>query len=469
MAKRSAVPKRPRKRRHPFTWLVLGRIDQIRTARALRLFTPSGERANVVEIDREHGLADYHLSRIVRGQVGLAVDKLFEVLELLGENAAGFFAEVLGPSEVNALRLLEEIEAEHLRDVDPFPELGAGELPAPSRDEGAASPELEERLVRLDERRFVDPKAALPVALALWDELLERSTADPSRSTVELLCRCLGAIGSMARTQAGGFSAAARCLRLALAHAKRHRLAGAEADLLQRAAYLLSHKGRRQAAVMLALAAREEYLLAGNPVGVGKTLITLGRMQQPAGRPEQAARSFRAGLALIPAWDWWGRETAHEGLAMAALSTGRFLEAERELLMAIEVARQHPSALLDHLAWIGGEIALARGQNEEAAERFERARAEMGQRHPLEGGLLTLRLAIAYLRLGRQDELRRLAADLVGLLKPLAREPLAVEILTEVARAVIAGEVREQLLQRAAVRLWRGYPLLEKYPLQALA
>lgn len=192
------------------------------------------------------------------------------------------------------------------------------------------------------------------------------------------------------------------------------------------------------------------YQRQGNRQLAGRALLKMGTYTGYAGRPEEAIRLTREGLALLD-------EERDPGLVFVAVHNlarwltdcGQFREA-RKLLWQNRTRHQHAGGALNLLKirWLEGEINAGLGELERAAIAFQAVRdgfAEAGLHYT--AAVASLDLATVWLRQGREAEAHRLALD-------AARVFLALGIHREALGAVL-------ILQQALEVSQAGAALLE--------
>jgi tetratricopeptide (TPR) repeat protein len=131
--------------------------------------------------------------------------------------------------------------------------------------------------------------------------------------------------------------------------------------------------------------------------------------------------------------------TLHFNLADNLIQLGRFAEAELLLPGVRELAERLGNDLdLVRQAWLEARFAAGRGRTDEAAAGFEKVRrAFLTRRIAYDAALVSLELAVLYLRQGRQAEVQEIAAELLPVFtaQNVQRESLAtVQLFCDAAR-----------------------------------
>jgi tetratricopeptide (TPR) repeat protein len=165
----------------------------------------------------------------------------------------------------------------------------------------------------------------------------------------------------------------------------------------------------------LLLRAATFYRLAGEEGKAAYPLVTLGLLQADRQEHRAARDTFRMALRLIhPGKDARLYCYAHHNLAWMLCELGHYAAAAEALASGRDFYGEHPDLYTrSRLAWIEGKIAAGLGHLDEAEAAFLAIR-----RHFLEEGngydaaMVSLDLALLYLKAGRTAELRQLAEEL---------------------------------------------------------
>lgn len=319
------------------------------------------------------------LSRVSSGQLASTFAGFNESLEALGEDIEGFFglhlafksapimlldalvqpksAETLPPELASSLGCLLE---------DPPGELVVKEL------SGEPHPGLEEAVLdHLDSLRYRDAEVATTLAIKTATELAAQTSKSPGWQA--LYCRSLGIAASACR-QLGHLSLANRTLRKALTDAQRWHLLPEEARLTQRVAYLLSDYEMPQFALEIARHAGLLYARAPDIKGVAKALIDEGLMLIRLDRAAEAAKVLERALPALPPSESRYRAAAFCGFARHHQENGDLDAAAKALEAAAALLDENETRSLANVFTRRGEIALARGQLEQAERYFRETR-----------------------------------------------------------------------------------------------
>lgn len=361
-------------------------------------------------IDERMGKCEGYLGRVLRGEVKLQVQMLFEALEALDADAIDFFARALGV-QVRPEHLLRRLErgaaSEGATILDRIELAVAGEqveVWVPAEEPGAHPGELPGLLARLDELRFSEPGEALPLAERAVAGAARRIAAFPDLESRRLLARALGMLAAVYRIQAR-FALAARCLRLALTLSAPRELGETRADLLQRTCYLLGDQGEYAIAAQVARQASDAFLLLNKPNEIGRSLVDRAIMLNRAGDPKGAIEAYLSSLEYLPPQAWYNRCSVFGGLG-GSTWRGDLTRAGEWASRAVGAHRTREGQNWWRLIWLQGEIALQRSDLEAAESVLRAARRTFAEQdNPFDIAMISLRIAktLAHGRQGERD------------------------------------------------------------------
>lgn len=422
-----------------------------RVLRELAAERASHGHGEAASIDRRMNKARGYLSRILRGDLSLQVETLFEALEVLEVDAADFFGRVTG-TRVSADRLLRRLERRAASDgpslLDRFEITVASDRIEVMHgfDGRPEALNLSESLRDLDEELFSYPDRALRSAEDVLRAALHGLEDDPVTENVDLFCRALGALAAAYRVHAR-FGSAARCLRIGFRLCEAQGLTATRADLLLRTCYLLGDHGEYDLAVELARQASDSCLFRKDREDLGRALVVRAIMHNLAGDWTAAIEAYNLGLEYLPEEIWIGRWSCYQGLGRIYTEQGSLEDARHAVGQAATTHRTSAGQNWWRLIWLQGDIALKEKDFESAELLLREARGgllDLG--NPLDVALVSLRLAKALLMAGRVAEMRTLAAEMMRLLKPLEKNRIAGGAVYEFTCAALTGEVTVHLL-----------------------
>jgi tetratricopeptide (TPR) repeat protein len=347
-----------------------------------------------------------------------------------------------------------------------------------SGEEGPATERVERartrfRSVLLGFRLLDETRASLPdrprraLAFARLAERVALRLADPHRGLGPLR----GEIGGLALAHQGNALRALDDLRAADAAFARARwlldewgvsdpATLGEVDALEGS--LRRAQRRFGASERLLRRAAVHWTAAEEPLGLARTLVTLGSLYFHSGRPREAFAAAEAALAALPA-------NAPARLRLCAAHNRVFYLCELgHFDLAAELlaeARPLYEAFGDpwtrlRLAWVEGRIAAGLGRREEAQERLEAVRegfAAAGATY--DTALVSLELAELHLAAGRPAAARRVASETVPLFAALEVPRELAAALAQLRRAAAEeGALTAALLREVGRAVRRAQP-----------
>lgn len=175
-----------------------------------------------------------------------------------------------------------------------------------------------------------------------------------------------------------------------------------------------------------------------------RALIILGDTYCAAGSPEQAIETTRSALALLdPESDLRLLAAGHYNLALQLVEAGRFTEASMLLEEDASLfGRVQEDWLQLRLLWLRGDIEAGQGHLGAAEQAYLETRdGFIAQGNGYDAAIVSLDLAILYLRQERTADVRRLADEMLPIFQAqdVSREALA-------ALALFQETIREDRL-----------------------
>jgi tetratricopeptide (TPR) repeat protein len=159
-----------------------------------------------------------------------------------------------------------------------------------------------------------------------------------------------------------------------------------------------------------------QFRLIEAPDDTARCLIILGDTYLASGAPERAIEATQSALAILgPESDAHLQVCARYNLALQLVGADRHEEALAQLTLDEELYRRFPEPWLElRLVWLRGDIAAGTG-NVLAAERAYRETRDgfVAQGVGYDAAMVSLDLAVLFLRQGRTDEVRRLAEEML--------------------------------------------------------
>ncbi|HEY4587818.1 MAG TPA: hypothetical protein VII86_01260 [Thermoanaerobaculia bacterium] len=194
------------------------------------------------------------------------------------------------------------------------------------------------------------------------------------------------------------------------------------------------------------------FQLAGEKTEAARSLLTLGLMYYDRQEPGKAIETTEAALVhLSPEVEPYLYFGGRHNLTLFLVEDGRF-DAAAELLQAdAELYERFADPwTLQRQVWLQGKIAFATGRREEAEQAFrEVRRGFILQGNGYDAAMVSLDLALLYLKAGRTAEVQPLAAEMHTLFgaQEIHREAAAALLLFQEAaeREALTAEWVEDL------------------------
>ena len=360
----------------------------------------------ISRIEADLGVSDGYLAKVCRGELKISVNSLLATLERMRVDPGQFFAKALD-TRVDSDWLLEEIE--RFGDVDSKLteiEKATAELEA-AAPTATAPPSVDAEVMVADfvrargteQRRRLGAgrKYCHPAFAAAYLEHLDALRYDDAREArldaaavaVKLVPRLPGrqaerialqlkaiAVYASCHRQNGSWATAARALRLALGLARRQRQHEMLADLLVRAANVLSDNGRFEQAKDLLDEALVIYYDLDSQDRLGMVMVERGRTLLYLGRHQEAVGALDRSLSLLhgdsqPVRRY--RLAVHQLLALVYTEMGDLEQAEAALTLALAMSKDAGKANQATVLWLHGVIALKRTSYQVAEESLREA------------------------------------------------------------------------------------------------
>ena len=315
--------------------------------------------------------------------------------------------------------------------------------------------------------RHNDPDGMV-LSASLAVQIAERLGTDPGtdRETVDLQARAWAELGN-ARRVADQLPAAEAALARAIA------LAGGGtgdplllARLMDLTASLYMDQRRLDEAIRLLDCVYAIHLRNGDHHAAGRTLISQSRAFGYAFESEQAMARLVEGLRLIDA----AREpqmalAAIHNLLSCLIDCGRSGEANTLFGHVRELYAAYAEPFDDlRVLWLEGRIATALDDDERAERSFLRVREGFQDAARLSDvALVSLDLAVLWLRHGRTAEVRHAVDELVSVFRANGIRREALGALLMLKEALQKDRVTDALLRRVTTEMWR----LERIPSQS--
>ncbi len=210
-------------------------------------------------------------------------------------------------------------------------------------------------------------------------------------------------------------------------------------EVLDLKASLLREQRRFEEALQLWDEAISFHRQAGDPVQLSGLLVKRAKALEEAGNLTEAINVLQeAGAILTPKTDprlyWYSRHN----LLSCLVAAGHLKEAEQLLpeIRTLSSRMEQPRINALRLKWIEGRIALGLGRIEEAEDALRQVQKEFLSRFMgYDAALVSLDLAILYIREHRHEEIKRLAFEIMPVFqsRDVHRESMAALIMFQKA------------------------------------
>lgn len=420
------------------------------TAKILSQIHEKGRKCRrISHAERAIGVSSGYLrKRVAAGTIDL--EKLLGLMEDMALHPARFFRQVFPTSGENVLTLIDPPQG-----------------PPPAIIERAWARLLEangetvshDYLKELDRRRYEEPKRT---ALALEDALDRCKASD--------LPFLLGVWASTQRILLN-IDKATHAILTAFAIAVELGDSRSYGDLLRRLSYVIAERGENRTAFILAKEASDVYLIAGDLVAVGRTLVDRGMWHFYLSELDTAITMQERALELLPKDDHAHRLGALQGLGLYYQERGEYKKAAGYAEAARTNAVHLSPWFQAKLAWLEAGIAQGLG-NLETSEHFLKHVVDTFRTlHIGQAALAIVDIVEIQLTNHRFGDAYRSATSILPLIGPLSsRNRLVAAIETELTALIRDGAKAMQILQvehvRQAVqnlkrerRIWRSLHL----------
>lgn len=399
------------------------RIQQIQTA-LKRRFQVAGRGSVALVQDRLKLGAGYFKNQRRAGRRRVDVRVLFRSLDLLGVDAAEFFASLLGDADpVDRFRT----DAAMLCRNRQQPAI----LAALAERNSAGAGEGEFDPAALDRLRYGEPRRLLRRTRSL---ALQVSDAD--------LPVLLGIHASACRV-IHKLEEAQIVLAYALDLAKGDN--AVLADLVQRASYVAFETGEAEKALALSERATLIYLRAGDLAGVGKSLVDQGGWLAALNRTEEQLQTYESALRYLEADSdrldvRRNRFSCLGNLSVAYRRLGDLRKARQCVRMAHRCSQGSGPTEIGKLHWLEAQIARDAGDLEAAERHFQRAVDALRPVAPVDSALCTLDLVRTQLRRGATAAAYQSAREMTALVQTLHKNRVAAAAVADCVRCALTGQ-----------------------------
>lgn len=287
------------------------------------------------------------------------------------------------------------------------------------------------------------------------DEIWQERIADPARAGRRaasmarygaerpFVARALGVWGAVLRTR-GDLNTATIVLGDAIELAEGYPRILAE--LAQRAAYVVSDRGRFREAADLVEHSIVQYTRCADTVGLGRALVDNGSFLDRCEEYAEAIDAYTAALEFLPESEQFNRCAAHHGLALVYVNLDRLPDADLSLRRALQVQVPLPEIETARLSWLRARVAQARGESGKAVLFFESTLAHLGE-YPADYAVAATELVLLKLKTGRIAEATLEAKRLTTVALRIENE-IVESMIANLILAARGGELSVDLAKR---------------------
>ena len=290
-----------------------------------------------------------------------------------------------------------------------------------------------------------DPREAIARA--------EKAMESASRQTLPRLCSISGA----AYRRLADLKQAYHTLHKGLELAKEYGDDDAEADLLQRIAYVFGDHGDYPRALATSESASMRFLKAGDLAGCGRSMFAQGMWLYYLEEFGKSTKVCRAAFRLLPAAEVDHRFAALQCMALAFMETRDLRRARRYAKLAQTFEGQIAASMWAKQLWLDAKLLKREGAFRDAEKALQSALdhfLEIGA--SLDVAFACIEITTIIIQNGEPGRAREVATSYGRLLvssPTLADNPLASAAIMELVRCSVTGDNLEVVLKRLRRRL----------------
>lgn len=299
-------------------------------------------------------------------------------------------------------------------------------------------------LEAIDKLRHEDPASCLTASKRALKEVSWRE-----------LPWALGVYGSALRVE-GHIPEAHRALAGGLKCARKISNRMFEADLLQRASYVVADSEDYEEALELSELALLTYALIADHPGIGKATLVRATWFLALDRFKDATAAYESALSYLPKSFQGYRHSAVHGLGLVNFQQGKFDEALSYLNEAVNMSDGLGPLLRAKSAWLKASLLAHRGALKEACEAYDLTIQNLAP-SPIDAGLASLELIKLLYKNGEALQALKVARTMAGLIGPVSmKSRLAGATLTQLVNLAFQGETTIlDTLGRCEIQLMR--------------
>ncbi len=279
-----------------------------------------------------------------------------------------------------------------------------------------------EFLSSLDEERYSD-----------WDKAAEMALWAVDKIEDALLPRLLGVAGSTYRLQMR-LREAHHSIYTGLKLVRAHHDPLAEANLIQRLAYVVADHGHHKAALCLSRSAAWAYLEQGDRAAMGTALVDQGIWLSHLGQFPEAIELQHLSLEFLLPGQQRSRCAAYQALAIAHDQLGELREALGFITEALTLKASVEPLARCKISWLKGGLLAGEGKLASAEEVLGGVVAKLRTLHPGECASAACDLVSVQLKRGRAIQAYAVATSMISFLEPLRGNRIISAAIAELLR-----------------------------------
>ncbi|MEM1204938.1 MAG: hypothetical protein AAGN66_17035 [Acidobacteriota bacterium] len=410
-------------------------------------------------IDGALGHAPGYLSRVLSGNAQLTCARLFEILAVVGEEPADFFARTFPllepPTAVGFLPTRKEASKRSSRLPIRDRLLTWGRHASVAADGGVFDGDP----AHLTRTILRNQDEAYALAVSWLEPVTESAPTAMEPESASRLCEVLVILGEVLRRR-GDRNTAADILDLAFRFERPLGRPALRALVYRTGVYLLSDLGDLDSALMFAERAERLAQAADDPVGVPRALYLRALISKRLGFPDRALPLLRQcgrQLQALPGDHRHHRTAVAVTLARIHLEAGDLGQASASLTVAEGLLVRRDDATYAQWLAAAGEVASLEGRSEEAEARFAEAKAIYGRvGNPSDRAVVLLCEVLHLFRAGDLPALSSRVEEITALAEHVEGNPIGQAALLEVARHILRGELAEARIRESLAALRHG-------------
>ena len=230
-------------------------------------------------------------------------------------------------------------------------------------------------------------------------------------------------------------------------------------DLIQRLSYIYADRGQHYEALEIAERAMRSYVLSGDAVRIGQTLVDQAVFSVHLGRHARAITFYSAALRYLPGTEYRNRLAAFQGIGHCYHMLGDLKRARNALVQARRVVTGRSVSRIDlaRLVWLQGSIAAGLGKVDDAIIHLRDAIAMFRPLYPDDATLATIDLLRLLVQAGRIADAHETARAMTTLVGASRKNHIVARAITDLIRCSLEGHrLTIALVDDVAKRIQKG-------------